>query len=68
MPATMSARTSASALGLLSMTSSCVSTMIPATFAMPSDVDANASFVTGFGFASPTQPYVPPAVCSGLSC
>ncbi len=61
----MSARTSASALGFESMTSSFVSTMIPAAFEMPSDVDENASFVTGLGFASPTQPYVPPAVCVG---
>ena len=61
----MSARTSASADGFESRTSSSVRTMIPAAFAMPSDVAENASFVTGFGFASPTHPYVPPAVCVG---
>ena len=32
---------------------------------MLSDVDENASFVTGFGLASPTHPYVPPAVWLG---
>ena len=36
MPATMSSRTSASADGFDSRTSSSVSTMIPATFVMPS--------------------------------
>ena len=53
------------ATGSTSMTSSFVSTMMPATFETPSEVDEKASFVTGFGFASPTQPYVPPAVCVG---
>ncbi len=51
--------------GFDSITSSLVSTIIPAAFETPSDVDENASFVTGFGLLSPTHPYVPPAVCVG---
>ena len=39
--------------------------MIPAAFVMPSVSELNASLVTGFGLASPTHPYVPPAVCDG---
>src|SRR4030095_10622315 len=61
-PAIMSLRTRSSALGSESMISSLVSTMIPAALATPSEVEANASFVTGLGFASPTHPYVPPAL------
>src|SRR6187402_3552441 len=59
-PAIMSARTSASADGFDSITSSLVRTMIPAAFETPSDVELNASLVTGFGLLSPTHPYVPP--------
>ena len=65
MPAIMSARARASADGFDSRTSSSVSTMIPATLLIPSDSLVKASLVTGFGFASPTHPYVPPAVCAG---
>jgi len=54
-PAIMSARTSASALGDERRASSSVIAMIPAALEMPSEALANASLVSGFGFASPTQ-------------
>ena len=65
MPAIMSRRTTSSAFGFESRTSSSVSTMIPAILLTPSETELNASLVTGFGFCSPTHPYVPPAVCAG---
>ena len=56
MPAIMSARTSSSAFGFDSRTSSSVSTMIPATLLMPRVSALNASLVTGFGFALADPP------------
>src|SRR4029077_14887288 len=38
---------------------------IPAALAIGNVCAAKASFVTGFGVTSPTQLYVPPAVCAG---
>src|SRR5262245_826412 len=64
-PATMSARTSASADGFDSRTSSSVSTMMPAALVTARVSALNASLVTGLGLASPTHPYVPPAVWLG---
>src|SRR5262245_30869704 len=65
MPAIISSRKVCSADGSELRASSTVNVRMPAILYIGSETVENVSMVTGFGAPSPTQAYVPPAVCRG---
>src|SRR5262245_23828317 len=64
--AVRSSRISASADGDENRASSCVMTTMPAALAQRSVIEVNASWLTGFGAPSPTQPTVEPEDATGI--